>query len=455
MIRKGRDAQVKRKWWIIVAAILAVLLIGLFCFRDALMVRLFPRVVLSNAIVERFGQLEERFENSPVHLLTDAMDPGGCQNISMRLDTETELMGIAHYSLDFQTQAAPNRIRGTGSVSTGAGMMDLSVYLDGDFMALSSESLTGGAYYGLTYDTFQEDIRRFQLLSALIGEDVLHGWEEALQEIQRFMSQSYVLPEVTPEDIQSALMGALALKPRVEAGEEKNTYAVSFGATGREIADAAAPYLDQVPESLSALVSAMSEDADSSLNVVFYLNRRQLTQVQASFSLSGSSYQITAELGQESASSPIALEVMSCVGEDLERLELTVKTTSDEEIYQEGIRLKHTRNGVQRQLTADYTWDLSTGDMVMDLVREGKKYPVRLNLTGEGECITLRTQEFEQLLSAITGKDTSRPAICTLTVSPGEALGDVPDYRNLSDWSFEDLMLLITRLGNLLGFKFA
>ena len=111
------------------------------------------------------------------------------------------------------------------------------------------------------------------------------------------------------------------------------------------------------------------------------------------------------------------------------------------------------RRSLQEQLSADYSWDLTSGDLVLDLVRQGKKYPVRLNLTGEGDTLTLYSQEAEVIQSALTGKEKTGPAICTLVISPGEPVEPLSGYKNLSDWSAEDLLLLITRLGQLIGIK--
>ena len=65
------------------------------------------------------------------------------------------------------------------------------------------------------------------------------------------------------------------------------------------------------------------------------------------------------------------------------------------------------------------------------------------------------SQEAEVIQSALTGKEKTGPAICTLVISPGEPVEPLSGYKNLSDWSAEDLLLLITRLGQLIGIKLA
>ena len=440
----------KRKWPIVLAVVLICTAVGIYWFRDGLMIRLFPKIVLSKALGETFSQQETRYAQSPVHLLANALSKDGCQNISLKLDTETKFMGIAHYDLELRTQTGPNRICGEGSVSTGAGIMDLQLYLDENFGAISSQSLTEGNYYGLTYDTFPEDIRSFELLRLLAGEEVLSAWDTSVAGFAEHMRRSYAMPELTAEDIHSALMAALALKPQVKAGENKGSYTVTFRADGQEIAGKAEEYRNQLPETLASLVQQLDQDENSNLRVVFTLHDKSLTAVEAVMTLNNGSYRVTADL---SGANTLKLELFLYDGENLERTELTVKTLSDTEIYQESVAMIRTVNGVRTQTMADYTWDLSSGDMVLNLTKEGKKHEIRLNLTGEGESFTVSCQQFENVFSLLTGKENPRPAICVLTLSPGEPNTEIPEYRNLSDWSMEDLFLLFTRLGGLVGLK--
>lgn len=440
----------KRKWPIVLAAFLIAAAAGIFCFRDPLMIRLFPKIVLSKSLGETFSQLETRYADSPVHVLTKALNKDGCQDIRMKLDTETKFMGIAHYDLELHTQTGPNRIYGDGSVSTGAGIMDLQLYLDENFGAVSSRNLTDGTYYGLTYDSFPEDIRGFEMLAFFAGEEVLSGWDASVAGFAEHMRRSYTLPEVKAEDIQSALMAALALKPQVKTGESKNCFTVTFHAEGEAIAKEAEGYLNQLPDAVASLVRRFEEDENSHLQVVFTLRDKSLTAVEALVTLTDGSYRIAADL---SLADTLVLELYRYDGENLDRTELTVKTLSDTEIYQESIAMTRTVNGIRSQTAADYTWDLSSGDMVLDLTKDNKKYPIRLNLTGEGEAFTVSCQQFETLLSLLTGKVNNRSAICVLTVSPGEPNPDIPEYRNLSHWSIEDFYLLFTRLGGLVGIK--
>lgn len=436
----------KKTWYpVLLAAVLAVLA-GVVCFRDALLVRLFPRVMLTKAVAATFEELDARFEESPIHILAKGLDPDLRQDVTMKLDTGTKFAGIVHYNLALHTQTAPNRISGSGTVTYGGGTMDLQLYADERFAALASGSLTEGDAYGITYDTFTEDIRSHSLLRMLIGEDVLKDWDASVSGFADRMRGSYTLPEWTAEDIRTALTGALALKPQVSKGAEKNRYTITFRSGGEEIARAVEKYRDQIPENLLPAVDVLT--GDGQIEVVFFLLKDQLTAINCSVALGADTYRIETTLGS-------TLTIRLCV-EGPERAEETivaVQTDSDEETYREVIHFSRTGNGTASAWTADYSRDLSTGEISMNLTRDGKQYPVRLNLRAEGEGFTLHCQEFEQILSLISGKEHAGAALCTLTVAPGEGVGDCPEYRNLADWSVEDFFLLLTRLGTLVGLK--
>lgn len=438
----------KQKRLIIVVLVLAAVGFGIFRFREPLMVRFFPRFTLSRAIGDTFTELETRYAHSPIHTLSAAFDPRGQQKVCLKLDTSTQFMGIAHYDMELSTQMRPNRIRGSGTVSTGAGTMDLSLYMDDQFFAVASESLTDQTYFGINYDTFPQDIRSFQLLAFFAGEETLANWESSVAGFGEAMGRNYLFPELTAEDVRAILMGALTLKPQVEAEEAPNSYSVTFSADGKEIADAALSGGERLPSALTDLLQGLSDNSE--IRVVFYLNSLNLEQVDAEISSAGSSFRICAELQAEDT---LALELISYDGNSLKRTELIIATEPDEDAYRENISVIRTVDGVQTRATADYCWDLSSGDMTMDLVLDGKKYTIRLNLQGQGESVTLTSQSFEVILSAITGKDSPRSAICSLTVSPGGPVDEVPEYRNLSEWSMDDFWLLLERLGSLVGIK--
>lgn len=446
----------KRRGYMILLALVLVSLVCVGFFWDAIAVRIAPRLVLGNAIAEAFEKLEDRFEDSPIHLLEDALDPRN-QQASLKLETKDKYLGTVCYDMALRTQLAPNRILAQGNVITGGKMLDLSLYLDKDFGAVASEGLVGGNFYGITYDTFSRDIRSWQFLAALIGEKKISEWEESTRNLGAIFSQELILPEFTAEDIQKALYAALALKPQVErvstpAGGAKWTDTVSFVTTGQAIAQAAEPYRSELPPEILSLIEGWKQDPQAFVKITFFLYKGHLVEVHLNFEDSEGTARMFVTLGKNPEKSPLSLDFTQEKGEDLSIIRLKIETFSDDVAYREKINLTRSRNGVQRNLSADYSFDLSTQEMDLTLVRNDQKARVRLNLQGEGESLTLRSQDITPLLNLFRKKHLENPAICTLTLSPGEPIS-VPEYRNLDRWSAEDLLEILAGLGGLLGLK--
>jgi hypothetical protein len=129
-----------------------------------------------------------------------------------------------------------------------------------------------------------------------------------------------------------------------------------------------------------------------------------------------------------------------------------IRTEQNEESYEEVLHFAKTEKGETESTTVEYAWDLSSCDMVLEIRQGERKAEQRLNLTGEGENLTIRSQNIRPLLNFFLEQEKVKPAICTLTVSPGGAM-TVPEYRNLDQWSWEDLLALIAGFGGLLGLK--
>lgn len=439
--------MVKRKWLILAVGALSVLLcLCMFGVR----LRIAPRLILSRALRTALTELDTRFENSPVKLLAPALDREGRQKADLQLETQLEHLGIVRYDMSLQTQLNPSRIRAAGTVVTGGKALDLTFFMDQDFAAVASGELLGGTYYGITYDSFSQDIRSRELLSALIGEKIIHQWEASVSDLQKSMSRNFSPPEFSAGDVPGVLYGLLALKPRVERAEAQNTYTVTFRATGQEIAAMAESYSEQLNPELRSMIQELKNDPDAAVSAVFRLQKEKLVRIEVGLELSGSTTEIQAELGQNPALDPLLLEVEDRKGADLIRMTLGVDTKSDDAQHIETIRFSHAKNGILKSGHLDYNWDYSTGEMTLSVLLNDRKADVRLNLQGEGDSLIIRTQDAAPLLNLFLKNALHYPAICTLNLSPGSYVA-TPEYQNLDQWSMEDLMTLLAGLGGLLG----
>lgn len=447
----------KRKWWIPVAAAVAAGLISLCFF--GVRVRIAPRLVLSRTLDNAIAQLDSRFEKSPVHLLANALDSQGRQQVALKLETENKNLGPVVYDMKVLTQIGPNRLQAEGAVIAGGKVLDVQLFLDEKFAALASQGLLEGLYYGITYETFSRDLRERQLLTALLGEQLIGDWEEALLSLGEKMAMDLTLPEFRTEDIRSLLYGVLALKPEMSREEillpsagEHTGYGVSFRATGAEISEAAKPYRQQLSGTLLNWIHKMEQDPASEICVKFSLYKGKLIQILAQLNTSGESHECLFYLGEDPAEKTLSLELDTRNGGEERKYSVMIRTEQNEESYEEVLHFAKTEKGETESTTMEYAWDLSSCDMVLEIRQGERKAEQRLNLTGEGEKLTIRSQNIRPLLNFLLEQEKVKPAICTLTVSPGGTV-TVPEYRNLDQWSWEDLLALITGFGGLLGLK--
>ena len=447
----------KRKWWGLVAVPAVAMLLSLCFFGVRL--RIAPRLVLSRAIDNSLAQLDSRFEKSPVQLLTKALDSQGRQRAALKLETESKHLGPVVYDLALQTQTGPNRIQAEGAVITGGKVLDIQLFLDENFAALASQGLLEGRYYGFTYETFSRDLRERQLLTALLGEGTIADWEENLSSLEEKMAAQLTFPEFSAADIRDLLRGVLALKPEISREEillpsagEHTGYGVSFRATGTEISEAAKPYRQQLSGPLRNWIDKMSRDPESKVCVKFSLYEGKLIQILAQLDIEGETSECLIYLGDDPGETTLSVEWYEQTGGESQRFSVMIRTEQDEERYEEELHFIKTENGKKESTIVEYTWDLSSRDMVLDIRQGERTVQQRLNFTGEGESLTIRSQNIRPLLNFLLEQEKVKPAICTLTVSPGGSV-PVPEYRNLDQWSGEDLLALLTGFGGLLGLK--
>lgn len=444
----------KRKWWLVVASIIAALGISLCFF--GVRVRIAPRLVLYGAINDAFAQVESRFENSPAHMLLDVYDPEGCYGADLQLETQMALVGAVRYDMDMQLQLQPRRIQGTGTVVAGQKALDLSVYMDGDFAALSSDSLVKGNYYGIRYDTFSQDVQSRDVLSFLIGDETKAKWEDSVSSLDEFLSRESKLPKFSKSDIQAALYAVLTLDPRVStekielSGEKVKVHTITFRATGQQIAKAAKPYQQELTPQLIDWIEEIKNDPEFFLEAVFYLDRGTLVQLEGNLVASSYSYRLSASLGAPDEKQALALDLEIAEGEDRKRFELSIENTQNREFYQEKISFIHTKNGQKKTYGIDYTYDLSSCEMDLSITKDGTESQMRMHLEGEGDKLTITTQNITPLINVFREKPINKTMICTVSIMQGHKIA-APEYKNLDQWSLGDLWTLIKGLGGLIG----
>lgn len=436
----------KRTILLILLVLLLVTAVTVFVFRDTITVYLFPKLVLSQALTESVEQLYSRFSQSPVALLGKYLDSRGLYTAQMKLTTENDLAGEIIYDLTVQGNLNTNQIHAEGVAASGGTDLDLSLYMDRDFMAVSSADLLNGAYYGIRYETFPQDIRSIPLLKLFVGEKTISQWDESVAGIAEQMAVSYKLPEfpeISQEELQEALMAVLLLPSDVKQeemkvlGDYQKVYRIQYHVQG-----------DQVRQVLGQLIDG-GDGSDPAISVTFYLYEKEIVMLQVQGVSGGNSIRCALEF---LCDSPDTITLRFSAHENGEETALYLRHSAE----MNGGILKETWvtcpgfEGAGEKTTLAYRWDPTSGD----LVTLGQQ-SVAVNLMETEKGIRIQTNQFEQLLAMLTQRDVnpdSKPSACIMTLQTGAQLHK-PAYKNLDIWSLDDLVILLEGLGGFMGIK--
>lgn len=432
----------KFKWWLVLIPVLAAAIGVAVVFRDSLMIRLAPRAVLTKALSTAVSQLDERFQNSPLHGIADVYDREGKYTAAMSLDTTSDLLGNVSYDMTVQTDAAGHQMSADGVIGFSGRELALSLYLNGEHVAVSSAELLNGNYYGITYDTLSADLDSFPLVKHLIPTATMEKWEASLADIQTLMNRSYEAPEVSKEDFRTLLVGLLAMKCQVEKvehpvnGDQVSCYMLTYGANGEEMKELLGYVLDTE--------GAGTAEASAS----FYLYENRLIEVVLDGSAGENHVRYILTLGEDPAADDLALKASRTENGVTSDLYLNISTQHSGSHYAETLTIS--RNNAEAK-TISYDWDTVTGDMTLNY---NHAMPIRLNLTDTETGIRIVTDDFAQLLHILLEREgeTSKNISCTMTLSKGSSITE-PAVKNLDQWSMEDLLTLLGGIGSLIGFS--
>lgn len=432
----------KRIWLWIAAAVLCAACVLTACFWDAIVVYAAPKAVLSEALAEALSDLDLRFRYNPVRNLLDLYSPEGRYTAAITLETDTELLGSVSCDLQANTDAVSHRFLADGKVTTSGGDLNLSLYLDGECMAVSSRELVNGNYYGIQYDSFAADMERFWLVKPLIPAATFQKWEENLNQIQTAMNRPYSVPEISQEDVRMLMTGVLLLDSKVsrEAYNGLDCYCITYAAGG-----------SQVKELLSCVLDAANTQT-ADISASFYLYEKQLIGIDIRGTAGENTVRYSLDLGQQCGTSDLQFTQFRTENGVSSSAVITVSTASADTLYRETVLCDITDEGGARRTEVSYSWNSNNGDMTLSW---NKAMPIRMNVTRSQEGLHIVTQDFAQLMEILAGQtgDTTNEVSCTMTLTPGTEI-KAPKYIPMSRWSSEDLLTLLKGLGGLIGFSF-
>lgn len=416
----------KKKWLLLLIPAVLLLAAALVWF-----LYLSPRMTLSNAADDALSMLEQRLGESPVPILAKGYDENGRNTTSLELTVSDGVQ----YDMQVQTDLTTNQVLADGTIQIDGKALNLSAYLDKEFAAITSEDLLGGGYYGITYDTFSSDVRSFPLLSRLIPSATLSKMDSSVEKLQVFMNRTRQIPRLPDvqqeEDIHKLMLGLLVLKSDVHRemltvdGESLECLRFDYGATGEQAGTLLAYLMD---------TGGLSQ---GDITASFYLHDKTLVAVRCDGRAGENRAALRLELGQDAAQGDVSIAV--------EKLENGEKSAFSYKIGAREADGAHTETIAFGTQSISYDWKPETGDMVLTL--PGKS-PISLNLSQAQDGFRIQTKDF----AALIGINSQKGFDSTMTVRKGAAITP-PDYKNLDEWSLDDLLILLGSIGGLLGFK--
>lgn len=435
----------KHRWWMLLIPALVIILMVTIKFRDAIFIRLAPKAVLTSALTEVYAQLESRFADDPLLILFHSVDGDGKYTADAKLDTMNEYLGSVSYDMVIQTDASSHRLLAEGMASTSDKQLELSLYMDADVMAISSASLLGSNYYGITYETFAEDIRNIPLLSFFVSDHTLSQWDASVNNIQEQMNRSctlFQLPDISKEDMQKVTVGLLALPCEVE------NITISIDSV---CLDCQAVTYNLGGDQVDAFLSNTSLSENASISVTFYLYKNDLVKIQLNCASASNSVMYGLTLGQNPAEDILCLQKSQKSDEDNSDFRLSVETQRSQEGYKQVWDSCSFENQRKEERSLSYNWIPENG--LLELQPSDTAEPIELILSEAENGFQIETEHFSQLMAFLSQSNQEKRGETisgTVTIAKGSQI-TTPAYKNLDQWSMEDLLTLLSGIGSLVG----
>lgn len=416
----------KKKWLLLLIPAVLLLAAALVWF-----LYLSPRMALSSAADDALSKLEQRLAESPIPILTKGYDENGRNTTSLKLTVSDGVQ----YDMQVQTDLTANQVLADGTIRIDGKALNLSAYLDKEFAAITSEDLLGGGYYGITYDTFSSDVRSFPLLSRLIPSATLSKMDSSVEKLQVYMNRTRQVPRLPDvrqeEDIHKLVLGLLVLKSDVHKemltvdGQSLKCLRFDYSATGEQAG------------TLLGYLMDMGGLSQGDIAASFYLYDKTLVAVRCDGRAGENRAALRLDLGQDAANGDVSIAV--------EKLENGEKSAFSYQIGAREADGTHTEIIAFGTQSISYDWHPQTGDMVLTLP---EKSPISLNLTQAQDGFQIQTKDF----AALIGINSQKGFDSTMTVRKGSVI-TAPNYKNLDEWSLDDLLVLLGGIGGLLGFQ--
>lgn len=394
-----------------------------------------PKMILYYALKETKEALTDRFTGDPLWIPLKIMNSEGKYTLSGSAELSGSSSSTVRLDGVLETDLTNHRFLAQGNVITSDKALDLSLYMEPEYLAVSSQQLTEGNHYGITYDTFPEDIRSIPLLSIFITDSVFSRWENSIQAIQEWTLREYPgfsLLDLPEKMFKNLSLGLLALPCTADT----QTLTIN----GKPTVCKALTY--NLNENQTKEVFPQARQG-TNVSLSFCLNGCQLAAVQWQSCYNRENECWTLYLGQDPRHKTLTLQYTDQSGN---LTTIAVDTQKSEDLYQEYWEI--TQKGETYRIS--YDWEKEVGKLTLSLSDDPEDCEIFLKETEHG--VLIRCGQPEKLFPE-KKKGRWHPLSCDLTVTGGSVIA-APVYKNLNQWSLEDFLLLAEGIGLWIGLRF-
>lgn len=464
---KNKFGRFVRRFWIPIVLVLAVILI-LAIFGNAIMVKIAPTWAIGTSAAKTTKAIEDRIEHSPyraLEILGGSMISGTLGLDFTYEDDWDASSGSAWLSTDLK-----NRSLALGAdVTVNGQQVDGELFLNKERAAVRSSYLPD--CYGVTYATFEEDLRASALPDYLgLGEEEIREASEVMEQIVEAMEfdLSGLIESYTElgNDFMKELDFASASEKTLVGGKKVSCTAVSATLKGKQLrsfvmdgvetffddesvrdlaitamladgyytADEARQAYEQTSKEAVRSMEATLQGMDCDLDLIYYLYKGQLVKIEIIGSLTSGGDPIELEYSLDFGRDPSEDDwVLSCVAAssygDEVSLTAEYESDSDSKSYADTLSIEFYDGYDSANFELSTDWNRQTGDLQMDYEDVyGSILSLFCNLKVDGDQCTLTFNDFGDALYY------DGATLELILTADKAAKIENPDFVNLDKW---------------------
>lgn len=403
-------------WWAIPVAVVLVLAIAAALLWRPLMLKFSPRAYLALASEKTISALMERTEGSPVSLLGTAQEILKKGTADISVGTNDPEIGEISIDLSMASDQAAKKYAISGEMQFLGQDIDMDLYMDGDVFTLKVNPFTNGKYYGVTYDSFDADIRA-SAFSTMLNENTITqisdivkqvdnsfdnstNYEELLEpyikKIIEFIEETElttgselielngkqtkcdtVTATLEKDDLVSLLEDLVDMLEADEKLRESMGTGLSMAVIVGEESD---PYAEMINELRNEL-NEFKATVDLKCELTYYIHSTTLVAVGYELQMSGDDesddldVEMLISFGADAAKDDIIIKINVTSGETKNSAKVISSLEKDGNSYKETVSISAKSNDTKSTLKLIYDWNRKKGELSveLDMDEDGEK----------------------------------------------------------------------------------